>query len=57
MTEEEAIKRLNELEGGDAESAHLEADDILCEYLKMNGSPRIAEAFENASGCIGFRYA
>ena len=34
MTIEEAIKRLKELQtDGDTESAHGEADDILCELL------------------------
>jgi hypothetical protein len=50
MTRDDALKRLRELELGDPEDAHIEADKIL---LDLIDDPEITEAFE----AIGKWYA
>jgi len=52
MTESEAIEKLKALDGmGDTEHEHVEADDILCEFLVSLGYPALVEQFKkNAAG-------
>lgn len=58
MTKEEAIKRLSEFrEWDDPEAAHVEADDILLEYLDSNGHKEVADAWKAVHSLVGFWYA
>ena len=57
MTEEDAIKELNEMERGDNESVHNRADKLLCEFLRDNGYPALANAYEEARKRVEFWYA
>lgn len=56
-TKEEIIAELNALTGGDPETDHGTADDLLCEYLEVSGSPEVAAAFRAAQERVGFWYA
>jgi len=53
----EAIKQLEALESGDPERAHIEAEDIICNYLKEIGATEIVEAYDEARERVGFWYA
>ncbi len=58
MTEDEAIQKLDAIEGGDQENAHGEADDVLLAFLKANGFMRLAQAWHDVDDrCGGFWYA
>lgn len=60
MTPSEAVKKLNAMEeGGDNESLHREADDILCEVLRSIGPKyqAVADAFKSACDRVYFWYA
>ena len=58
MTLSEAIEELNGMQdGGDNEADHDRADTILSEFLADNGYVELSEAFEAASGRVGFWYA
>lgn len=46
LTEEEAVARLQELaESQDTESAHFEADKVVCQVLLALGYTKIVEAY------------
>ncbi len=57
MTPEEAINKLNALTDADPETAHVEADRILCQLLQDNGMAEVAKAFKDADERVGFWYA
>jgi hypothetical protein len=47
MTEDEAVKKLKELETmNDPEAEHSTADGILCQFLRSLGYNRVADQFE-----------
>lgn len=47
MTREEAVEKLKALhKNGDRESAHVYADEILCEFLKSLGYSDVVEAWD-----------
>lgn len=56
MTEEEAIKKLNDMDGGDPETAHVDADDVLLDIV-MQHAPRVGIAYVDAMHRVGFWYA
>jgi len=57
MTEQEAIKKLDELTIDDSEMAHFQRDCILIDFLRQNGFEKLAERAEEAEQEIGFWYA
>ena len=58
MTSQQAIDKLNGLTGYDPDSDHVTAEEILKEFLKTNGAPAVADAFDDASSRgLGFWYA
>lgn len=57
MTPEEAVKRLNALEGYDPETAHIDADAILLMVLDTNGLQEVADAYKVTKRKAGFWYA
>lgn len=57
MNKRQAIEALCEIHSGDPEAAHTRADAILCEYLRKNGAPSLAIAFETLRDRVGFYYA
>ncbi len=58
-TKEQVIEELNAMstEDSDPEMAHADADRLLLQFLRDNGHPEIAEAFNGARDRIGFWYA
>lgn len=54
MTHDEAVRKLDALESGDAEVAHCEADAILCRYLEHHDAKDIADAWDRACDRAGF---
>jgi hypothetical protein len=57
MTSEEAVNKLEQLNRRDSEQAHIDADDILVEFLANQGFGAVADAFSKAQDDIGFWYA
>jgi len=57
MTHDEAVRRLNELEPGDTEWLHIEADRIIIRYLQHHDANEVADAWEDARERLGFWYA
>ena len=57
MTSEEAVNKLEQLNRRDSEQAHIDADDILVEFLANQGFGAVADAFSKAQDDIGFCYA
>ena len=64
MTKDEAIKALNRLgrtkvrEYWDKESIHVEADEVLLNFLSANGHGEVAEAYSDLENRVeGFWYA
>lgn len=57
MTPEQAVRLLNAMKDEDQESAHAEADRILCQLLQDNGMVEVMKAFNDARERIGFWYA
>ena len=54
LTAEEAVKRLDAIDGGDTETAHADADDILLAVVP----PEVREAWNRANErAQGFWYA
>ncbi len=51
-----AVARLNALNNG-PEEAHMEAEAILCDFLRAQGHDAVAEAFEQAKERVGFWYS
>jgi hypothetical protein len=43
LTKEELIKQLKDLEGGDQETSHIKADELLIEFIN---DPEVTDAFE-----------
>ena len=52
-----AVSNLNDLTNGDPEMAHGSAEDIVMEFLRVEGYRDVAEAFENAVERCNFWYA
>ncbi len=46
MTEEHAIKLLQNLKDADTEHAHVEADKILCKFLKKLGYGELIKEYD-----------
>jgi len=57
MTHDEAVRRLNELEPGDTEWLHIEADRIIIRYLQHHDANEVADAWEDARERLRFWYA
>ena len=58
MTKEEAIKELNSINAGDTELAHVDADNVLINFLLSNGYEDIIQAYvEVDKRCGGFWFA
>ena len=60
MTEEEAIIKMREpieKDNLDNEWIHINADEVLVEFLKTNGFRKIADAYEDVQNDIDFWYA
>ena len=60
MNKDEAVAMLNDVgERSDSEISHIDADDILCAYLRSKGQDGkdVADAFESARDRVGFWYA
>ena len=57
MNKDQAIAKLNALAAGDSESAHVQADEILCAVLAANGFEDVAEAYKKADLRVEFWYA
>lgn len=57
LTTPEAIALLGKLDDSDTEQAHLDADRILCNFLRSQGHGDVAAAFEKARKDHGFYYA
>lgn len=51
------IKTLNEIEPGDSEVAHLEAEFTMCEFVKALGHEDVAAAYEDCKKRVNFQYA
>jgi hypothetical protein len=50
MDRQEAIKQLKEAQlNGDTETAHADADDVLCELLKSLGYSDVVEEYNKVS--------
>ena len=57
MTEDDAIKALQALTREDQELSHLDADNIVVDFLRSNGYPALAGMFETTRDRVGFWYA
>jgi hypothetical protein len=57
MNEQDAIDMLNALDDSDPESAHVTADEILCQLIRDIGYGDAAKAYEETRKRIGFWYA
>jgi hypothetical protein len=57
MTKYDVINLLDAMDDKNPEVAHIEAENILMAFLKDNGFPEVAEAYERAQGRVGFWYA
>jgi len=57
MSPEEAIANLQQLDDGDIEQAHEEADQILLDVLRSNGFAEVADAWDAAADRISFWYS
>lgn len=58
MNKYEAIEKLNAIEKGDTEYAHIQADTVLIDFLKASGFADVAEAWEALEKrCNGFWYS
>lgn len=56
-TTEEIVECLRAMHEGDPEEQHLEADNLLCEYLRAIGHSEVATAYEEARRRVEFWYA
>ncbi len=56
---QEAVAKLEAVDENhpDEEMAHVEADRILCEFIRAIGHADVADAFEAARRRVGFWYA
>ena len=57
QAEKAAITRLNEMQAGDNEAQHGEADMILIEILRRWGHDKLADAWEQADSRVRFWYS
>jgi len=57
LTWQDAIALLGELDDSDTEQAHIDADRILCNFLRSRGHGDVAAAFEKARKDHRFYYA
>ena len=57
MTEQEAIDKLNALPGKNAEYDHIDADQIIADFLRGVGYAALADAYEQTRDRVGFWYA
>ena len=57
MNYEQAMKAFRKLDEDDPAAAHREAELILIGWLRANGQPQLATAFEDARRRVGFWYA
>jgi predicted GNAT family N-acyltransferase len=56
MTEQEAIEKLEEIVNTkDTETAHIDADDLISDFIRANGFEKLADAYDEAAS--GFWYA
>ncbi len=44
---EQVIQKLNEVDESDPEEAHIQADSLILEFLKLNGFEDVAQAYED----------
>lgn len=51
------IDEIRALKGRDKERDHCDADDLLCEALRLLGGGDVADAYEAACERVGFWYA
>ena len=57
MSADEAVEMLNALPGGEQPPiAHMDAEEILCNFLRDQGFSEVVEAFEDARNRCGFWY-
>lgn len=58
MTKDETIEKINAIDNGDIEIAHVEADSAILDFLRDNGFADVAAAWEALEKrCDGFWYA
>ena len=58
MTKDEALSLLRqELESGDPEGAHCNADNVLLAFIRGLGHDEVADAWAKVSRDVGFWYA
>lgn len=59
MSKDEAIRKLNAIERYDREGAHIDADNIIVDYLSSLGgdAKEVAEAYNAARNRVGFWFA
>ena len=57
MTEQEAVQALLSLDDRDREKFHMDADDILIQFLTENGHVTVASAYLKLKQGRGFWYA
>ncbi len=54
---QQAVDRLQALSPEHPDTEHIEAEKILCEFLRAIGHAEVADAFEAACDRVGFWYA
>lgn len=54
---EKAIFDLASIDSFDAESAHIDADEVILNYLRRTGAVAVANAYENLKAKAGFYFA
>jgi len=57
MNTKEAAKMLDEIDYGDNEASHMEAEEILLDYLDETGARLVVDAFNAAKDRCDFWYA
>ncbi len=58
MNREKAVELLKNIDCTDIEQAHIDADDILLEFLEHNEFKDVEEAYRDVeANCNGFWYA
>jgi hypothetical protein len=54
MTTEETVRQLDNLDSGDNERDHLQADRIILAFLDSNGFPEVAAAYRRCEERVQF---
>jgi hypothetical protein len=54
---EKAIFDLASIDSFDAEMAHIDADEVVLNYLRRTGAAAVANAYENLKAKAGFHFA